>query len=406
MRYPLSVFVYNMSSQYNTDIKNHVEAVAHSKLGVSNWLSRVASGRFTHFENLKTHGADYLLWKKFSHIVRRTTDPADADLFLVPILGGLNTILGWGHGLSRINAGAHRNILNWNDWATRNLHSWTRFPHRHILLYNMNANQVPPSMNSATVLHLGPSRTRSNHIIVPYLILEKAFFAPNGPVKDRSIFAYVQMTQSRNSIRKLIWKELKNRPGVLVDTRIIGKVQERTIRKMQQSVFCIAPAGDSASFCTRLYFALLSGCIPVRVDTYGSEDSYPFVGKGESLRELVVTVSPIEIRSHGLFNILHNVTNVQDKLYRIQKIRRYLLYHPSYDEEDAFTMIIAQLIKRKECADEFVTVRSLYYTHIGTSNDCSLPPFNFNEEMCWTCEIDTNHLLEFKQSLLQAAISC
>ena len=82
------------------------------------------------------------------------------------------------------------------------------------------------------------------------------------------------------------------------------------------------------------------------------------------------------------------------------------LYHPSFDQEDAFTAILAQLVKRKQCADEFVTVRSLYHTHIGTKNDCSLPRFEVNEEMCWTCEIDTNYLFKFKQTLLHAAISC
>lgn len=401
----LKIYAYNISPQYNIHILNHVEAVAYSKLRTSNWLSNLSKGYFTHFENLRTHGADNLILRKFLKFARLTTEPSEADLYLVPFLGGLDTILGWGHGLSRINSQSHQNILNWNSWASRNLQWWKKFSHRHIVLFNMNSDQVPKSMNSATVLHLGPSRTRPHHIIVPYLILEKTFFEARRS-QNRDIFAYVQMTSSRNPVRKIIRQQLWNRPHVIVDTRVIGKLQEKTIRKMHKSKFCITPAGDSSSFCTRFYFALLSGCIPVRIDTYNSYDSYPYVGESESLRDLVVNVSPREMKTHGLINILNNVTDVHDKINRIQNIRQYLLYDPSDLQEDAFTMIIKQLFERKRCSDEVSTVRSLHSTHIGTSNQCFMPVFDLDEEMCWKNQIDITHVYALRQKIVTAAISC
>ena len=346
------------------------------------WLTKITNGHFTHFENLKTHGADAIIFSKMLKFVPRTHDPSNADIFLVPLFGGLDAILGWGHGLSRINPEAHHNVLNWDTWATHNLPHWRRVPHRHVILFNMNSDQVPSGMTPATVLHLGPTITHPHHIIVPYLILERPFFVPHK-AEPRSIFAYVQMTPSRNWIRRVVARQLSGVQGVVVDTHIIGESQKNTIRHMRKSVFCIAPSGDSASYCTRLYFALLSGCIPVRIDSYNSQDAYPYVGDGETLRDLIVKVSPNDIRWGGLMNILRNVTDIPYRLQRIRNIQSRLRFDPNDEqEEDAFTMILFQLLDRKTCADAVVSARSLFHTHVGTQNDCSLPEFNLTEEMC------------------------
>lgn len=401
----LNLYVYNMSKQYTLDIKDHVESVAYSKLGESRWLSSITSGHFTHFENLRTHGADYLMLQKLLHHTRQTSDPRAADLFLIPLLGGLDTILGWGHGLSRVNPSAHGTVLAWDAWATRNLHAWHRLPHRHLILFNMNDEQVPLEMNPATVVHLGPVKTERHHIIVPYLILERSLFLRHPRPRKRT-FAYVQMTTSRNPIRKSIQRQLRDKDNVFVDAGVIGKRQRDTVYAMRRSTFCIAPAGDSASFCTRLYFALLSGCIPVRIDTYGSHDSYPYVGPRESLRDLVVNVSPEDVLAQRLLAVLHNVTNVDDRLKRIHGIRRYLLHNPSYDEQDASTMVLTQLVQRKRCEDQVLALRSMYDTRTDATANCSLPDFTLNAEMCWKREIDASHVVALKNKIVRAMIYC
>lgn len=401
----LTLYVYNMSRQYTLDIKEHVESVAYSKLGKRGWLSSVTRGHFTHFENLRTHGADVIMLQKLLHHTRQTLDPSVADLFLIPLFGGLDTILGWGHGLKRINPAGHRNVLEWDAWASENLHAWRRVPHRHLVLFNMNDEQVPSGMNPATVVHLGPSRRRLHHIIVPYLILEQSFFASRRPRPEKRFFAYVQMTTSRNAIRRSIEEQLRHKDNVLVDSGVIGKPQRDTVRLMRRSTFCIAPAGDSASFCARFYFALLSGCIPVRIDTYGSQDAYPYVGPAESLRELVVNVSPADVRAQRLLAVLHNVTDVDDRLRRIRAVQKYLLHNPA-DSEDASTMVISQLLQRKRCADRVSEAHSLYATRVDATANCSLPDFTANVEMCWKREIDERDVVALQEKILRAMTSC
>ena len=64
-----------------------------------------------------------------------------------------------------------------------------------------------------------------------------------------------------------------------------------------RSSFCLCPSGDAPSFTQRLYVAVLSGCVPVRVDAYprwpadpaGVESAYPYAG-AVAWREFVVEV--------------------------------------------------------------------------------------------------------------------
>ena len=47
---------------------------------------------------------------------------------------------------------------------------------------------------------------------------------------------------------------------------MIGPVQAARIAR--SSTFCVCPTGDSKGFTARFYYALLHGCIPVRLDAY------------------------------------------------------------------------------------------------------------------------------------------
>ena len=99
-------------------------------------------------------------------------------------------------------------------------------------------------------------------------------------------------------------------------------------------------AGDSSSYCTRFYFALLSGCLPVRIDTYGDTDAYPYAGAlvHHLWPRVVVRVSPRQLRSVGLLPLLANVSDVPGRLRDVRSLRDTLLYNADGDVPDAFSM--------------------------------------------------------------------
>ena len=404
----LKLFVYHLSSQYNLDIVDQIERVAHMKLGVKNWLSAKTQVRFSHFENLRTHGADYIIWRQLQSRMQLTNNVHDADLYLVPFLGGLNTILGWGHGLSRIDHKMHKQATrHWNEWASRHLVAWKQYSHRHIILYNMNGDQVPLQMLPATVLHLGPARLRPQHIVVPYLILEESFFKKTTRAPKRDLFAYLQSSSSRNHIRGKIAHQMANHQDVVVDTSVIGKRAHHTVQMMRRSKFCITPAGDSASFFTRFYFALLSGCIPVRVETYHSEDSYPYVGEHHSISDVAIIIDFHTVNTNGLMAALHRVRDTERRMQLLKRMQSSLLYTPPTDphvEMDAVSRIVEQLEARKKCAEMVVVTRSLHDVHIGT--ECLNQTFLFDEEMCWTCKISLRDVIQKRLDIIQASMLC
>lgn len=255
----LKMFVYDLSPDYNQRLSAHVEAVALKQLRVRDWLSQPSDAAgFSHFENMRSHCADPIIYHKFMRAVPRTLDPAAADLFLVPVFAGTDALLGWGHGLQRINPEAHRAF--WSErWAPRHLAHWSTHTSRHVILDNMNSDQVPRWWGGATAVHLGPTRLGPHHIIVPYLIHQLALQPSVWGAKHtagaakRPTRVFLQMNPSRNPIRKIIGDQLRGAPGA----RLIEHLQHspaEALAEMRRSVFCVAPAGDSSSFCVRFYF--------------------------------------------------------------------------------------------------------------------------------------------------------
>ena len=118
----LRFFVYNLSSMFNTALNNHVEKVAKSTLGVDRWLHVASNNKgYSHFENMRSHGADPLIYERLISTVPRTHNPKEADYFVLPFFGGLDTLVAWGHGLQRMNPTEHREIVGWTGWAHKNL---------------------------------------------------------------------------------------------------------------------------------------------------------------------------------------------------------------------------------------------------------------------------------------------
>lgn len=165
---------------------------------------------------------------------------------------------------------------------------------------------------------------------------------------QRTTRIFLQMNPSRNAIRKVLADQLRDQPGVKLVEHLMAS-PAAALEEMRRAVLCVAPAGDSSSFCVRFYFALLSGCIPVRVDTYGAVDSYPYTGAltDHLWPRVVVRVVPEQLKRVGLVALLANVSDVPQRLRDVRAIRDALVYNARGDAPDAFSMVLRQLAARK-----------------------------------------------------------
>ena len=66
---------------------------------------------FSHLENLRSHCTDVPIMYKLLQSVTIEPDPEKAQIFLVPFLMGCNAMLGWGHGMQRVNAREHHSFF-------------------------------------------------------------------------------------------------------------------------------------------------------------------------------------------------------------------------------------------------------------------------------------------------------
>ena len=134
-----------------------------------------------------------------------------------------------------------------------------------------------------------------------------------------------------------------------------------TIEWMQRSRFCLCPPGD-VPYNKRLFTALLSGCVPV-LFSFQSQVPHernwwkPHKGPGQrsidpfhamiNYTELGVEV-PVEHESdlRGFIRRLRDIPDdvVEAKQRAIERVRHLLLFDVSGTREDAFTMLLRQLI--------------------------------------------------------------
>lgn len=134
MTHCLNLYVYNISVQKTLEIRER-------KVGRDSEVREDRWTRLTHFENLKH---DFL--HKLFHRSITSQDTEGADLFLVPLF--LN-------GAWTARHDARVGGVDWNVWASENLHAWKRLPHRHLIFSRINVDKVPYRMNPAIVVHIG-----------------------------------------------------------------------------------------------------------------------------------------------------------------------------------------------------------------------------------------------------------
>ena len=124
-----------------------------------------ANSGFSHLENLRSHCTDVPLMYKLLQVATIVTNPERAGVFLVPFLMGCNAMLGWGHGMTRVNAAAHHSFFGgFEKWSKQHLPHFARWPHRHLFLFPLDTMFTPKWLTGAASRTLAPStctRTRS-----------------------------------------------------------------------------------------------------------------------------------------------------------------------------------------------------------------------------------------------------
>lgn len=131
-------------------------------------------------------------------------DPHRADVFLVPFLLGCNAMLGWGHGMQRVNSEAHHAFFdNFGLFAREHLPHFGRWPHRHLFLFPLDSMHMPKWLGGSMLAHTGAGyRNRSMiDVPVPYLVSlpREALDAPLDSPRTNVVF--LMASPSRNEAR-------------------------------------------------------------------------------------------------------------------------------------------------------------------------------------------------------------
>jgi hypothetical protein len=131
-------------------------------------------------------------------------EPERADVFLVPFLLGCNAMLGWGHGMTRVNAAAHHAFFDdFDRFSREHLPHFSRWPHRHLFLFPLDSMFMPKWLGGSMLAHTGAGyRNRSRlDVSVPYLVSlpKEALDAPAAAARTNTVF--LMASPSRNKVR-------------------------------------------------------------------------------------------------------------------------------------------------------------------------------------------------------------
>ena len=365
----LRLFVYALPWAYSGQIVEYVESQAKKFLSVKCAYLRedtCPNSGFSHLENLRSHCTDVPLMYKLLQVATIVDDAERADIFLVPFLMGCNAMLGWGHGMQRINARAHHAFFDgFPKWTREHLPHYQRYPHRHLFLFPLDSMFSPLWLRGAMISHTGAGYVSgARDVPVPYLVSLPAA-AVYAPPEPRTNFVFLMASNSRNPVRSEVARQLRAASATPGATHGRGKVElyetnverpmtldaKQTMQSMRQTMFCIAPTGDSDGFTQRFYYIIAAGCIPVRVDTYYSAFAFSRVAwpfkQTIQWRKAVVLVPPKVLRSVGLLPVLLNISDAQANRmqeYIRRVVRPRVLFDYRGKAPDAFSSFLEELL--------------------------------------------------------------
>ena len=178
----LRLFVYKLPWAYSGQIVEYVESQARKLLGVKCAYLRedtCPNTGFSHLENLRSHCTDVPILYKLLQTARLVEEAESADVFLVPFLMGCNAMLGWGHGMQRVNSAAHHAFFgNFPKFAREHLPHFARYPHRHLFLFPLDSMFAPKWLKHSMVAHTGAGYIGTASIDVP---VRRALCRPHSP---------------------------------------------------------------------------------------------------------------------------------------------------------------------------------------------------------------------------------
>lgn len=357
-------YIYDLPHKFHRDISE--------RFGIFGCIDKACSeGEISNLPNQYTdHAAEIVILRKLVNSLDFVTDPALADLVLVPTLG-VSAL--WYFTPNREMRGCRNFGVCMNDFFA-DLESrliYLNTSKKHLFLSTQDSSQnhlffrVQSLRRNCLVADLGPGK-----LVVPSLNPNMDFqpFYWNGPVKleDRSIFvlanygvrfvdritAYNQLT-TYNGSKTVEFNRVKN-------SHIGSNVVNYT--KLMNSVFILCFTGD-LPYTKRIYDAWIAVSIPVVVPffhTYGKSyfadeeshsphpdfsptitNSFPQI-RNFSYSDIVIEIPRGFLLNGSMMEFLEGISNedIQEKLSNIEKIRNFFLYDLKGSSDDAFTVML------------------------------------------------------------------
>ena len=257
----------------------------------------------------------------------------------------------------------------------------------------LNATALTPLLMRSLVVHLGddsstvgprsitqkqPGRYLYNDLTVPYRVSQWMALGWPPPVRPKRFLLSGNLNGKKSKYRGQLLHALGisgKKLGLVAALYLSSSNQPPAIAAQvaAESTFCLAPTGDSKGFTARLFYALLHGCIPVRVDAFEkrsrslnfSQVNFPFRSLldwsrlilDEGANSLVRNASGFLGRLRGMPP--HEVADRQAYIRNVSHYLSYDLEHPQFPGQDAPGALIRELEQRVARLDDPAFVAAL-----------------------------------------------
>ena len=339
---------------------------------------------------------DIFIAKYLKYHPRHTSNPDEADVFIIPTMTHLLNCAGKMHWLPKIlnwietrpnkyhrRFHSHDHFIFWWRWGMNYRGTQDFFSHLSNSFPNINyiSYEFLELMGRNKFQDFSLSLKPNFHKTMMGIIMPYPDFSPHleHPVKEtqqRDVFAFMTGTSTIGGVRRWIKKELDDKntsthhtlyldfASHVVDTKRLG-VPEAYPEWFKKSVFCIHAAGDGLSG-RRPTTAILAGCIPVMVCDLCL---YPYENM-LTYSDFSVFVNENDVMEGRLVDILKNISKTQiDHMQRsLRKVRPHFIYPTSGPPSpgDALDMLVSQLSDR---ADILKSYKRWFVSHQELSTD-------------------------------------
>ncbi|CAN6814062.1 unnamed protein product [Brassica oleracea] len=268
----VKVYMYDLPNRFTHGI---IEQHAIVRNGLKNPIDDVTTLKYPGHQHMHE-------WYLFSDLNRpgspitRVSDPADADLFYVPVFSSLSLIVNAGRpvdpGSGYSDEKMQEELMDWlesQEW-------WRRNKGRDHVIPAGDPNalyRILDRVKNAVLLVADFGRLRPDQgsfvkdVVIPYSHRVNLFAGEIG-VEARSTLLFFMGNRYRKDggkVRDLLFQVLEKEEDVTIKHGTQSRENRRAATKgMHTSKFCLNPAGDTPSAC-RLFDSIVSLCVPVIV---------------------------------------------------------------------------------------------------------------------------------------------